>query len=210
MHGDDIAEDRALVERIAREVIAEFGGRSEKEDLVQSGFEGLLQARARYDANGVTPFPAWAYRRIRGAMIDMLRKRQLLTRRALERCERAAKLEAMLEAETENAAKDPPKGDLAATQAIAALMAKYTAGYVADVAASVERHGTEEGLVTQLDLAKVDEAVALLPAPQQKLVRAVFWEERRLAEIGAAERKSESWASRELSKALAALAEMLS
>jgi len=208
--GDDIAVDRALVERIAREVIAEFGGASEREDLLQSGFEGLLQARPKFDASGVVPFPAFAYRRIRGAMLDLLRKRQILPRRALERCERAAKLEAILEAETEEAAKDPPKGDLAATQSIGALLAKYTAGYVADIAASVERHGTEEGLVTQLDLAKVDEAVALLPDREQELVRAVFWEERRLAEIGAAAGKSESWASRELGKMLARLAEMLS
>ena len=41
-------------------------------------------------------------------------------------------------------------------------------------------------------------------------MRAVFWEERRLAEIGAAAGKSESWASRELGKTLARLAEMLS
>ncbi len=94
--------------------------------------------------------------------------------------------------------------------AIGAIMAKYVAGDVADIAASVERHGSEEALVTQLDVAKVEEAVALLPEREQSVVRAVFWDERRLAEIGAAAGKSESLASRELSKALARLAELLS
>lgn len=207
---DELTRDRALVERIAREVIAEFGVAREKDDLLQSGFEGLLQAKARFDPKKAVPFPGWAYRRIRGAMIDMLRKNKRLPASVIERCNRAGKLEAALEQGTEEVAESPPTGDMAAAAAISALLGKAAAAYVADLTASVERHGTEEGIVTQADVSKVREAIQQLPARLRDVVVALFFEEQSLAEIGAAEGKSERWARWLLAEALDALREMLS
>jgi RNA polymerase sigma factor for flagellar operon FliA len=208
---DEVAQHRALVERIANEVVSEFGARSERDDLVQTGFEGLLHAKSRFDANGVVPFPAFAYRRIRGAMIDMLRKSQSVPRSVRERCSRAAKLEQTLEQETHDAYERPPTGELDATAAISAAFGKVTASYVADLTASVERHGTEEGLVTQLDVGKVRHAIQKLPDFERSVVHAFFFEEQRLTDIGAAAGgKSESWACRALGRSLDLLREMLS
>ena len=208
---DEVTADRALVERIANEVISEFGARSEKEDLLQSGFTGLLEARARFDASRAIPFAGFAYRRIHGAMVETLRKSKLLSRRAKERCERATRLEQVLEQATEDVAQRPPTGDLEATASISALMGLVAAAYTADVVASVERHGTEEGLVTQLDAAKVRTAIERLPDPPHRgVILSHYFEEQRLADIGARHGKSESWASRAHTEALGMLLEALS
>lgn len=198
------------MERVANEVIAELGARSEKDDLVQSGFAGLLEAKAKFDPERGVPFSGFAYRRIRGAMIDTLRKSKRLSRSALERCRRAALIEPVLELAAEETAERPPTGDLDAAAAIAALLGKVTAAYVADVVASVERHGTEEGLVTQLDATKVRHAIDKLPERERDVIHAVYFEERRLAEIGEQRGRSESWACRVHGEALAQLREVLS
>ena len=207
---DELTRDRALVERIARELIAELGVAREKDDLLQSGFEGLLQAKARFDPDRAVPFAGFAYRRVRGAMLDMLRKNKRLPASTVERCQRAAKLEAALEQGAEEVAENPPAGDMAAADAISALLGKVAAAYVADLSASVERHGTEEGIVTQADVAKVRDAVEQIPDRLRAVVVAFFYEEQSLAEIGAAAGMSERWARWLLAEALDALRERLS
>lgn len=208
---DDVAADRALVERIVNEVVSEFGARSEKEDLFQAGYEGLLEKKPTYDPDKGVPFAGYAYRRIRGAMLETLRKSKKLPRRALERCQRAQRLEEVLEQASQDGAKAPPTGDLDATAKISALMGMVAAAYTADVVASAERHGTEEGLITQLDAAKVHGAIQQLPDPPHRtVILSLYFEEQRLAEIGAGFRKSESWASRAHTEALDMLREALS
>lgn len=47
---------------------------AEVEELVQWGIVGLLEARERFDPSRGTPFAAFAERRVRGAMLDSLRR----------------------------------------------------------------------------------------------------------------------------------------
>ena len=51
------------------------------DELVQWGVLGLLEARKRFDATRGRPFEAYAARRIRGAMLDSLRREGNLARR---------------------------------------------------------------------------------------------------------------------------------
>lgn len=44
------------------------------EELIQWGIVGLLEARERFDPSRGTPFGAYAERRVRGAMLDSLRR----------------------------------------------------------------------------------------------------------------------------------------
>jgi RNA polymerase sigma factor FliA len=64
----------AVVKAIADEIHHRIPPCFEMDDLIQEGWIGLLDADARYDpANGV-PFAAYARFRIRGAMLDSLRR----------------------------------------------------------------------------------------------------------------------------------------
>ena len=52
-----------------------------REDLVAAGMLGLTEAAERYDANRNEPFLAFAEKRIRGAVIDELRRGDVMPRR---------------------------------------------------------------------------------------------------------------------------------
>jgi RNA polymerase sigma factor for flagellar operon FliA len=207
----DPDDDDALVRRIANEAASEFDARSELEDLMQAGAEALLKLRKSFDPERGIPFAGYAYRRIRGAMIDTLRGAEAgrLTRSALDRCRRADQVAATLEAADEEIAKRPPTGDIEATAAISALMGKVAASYIADVVASAERDATEDGLIARIDSAKLHVALAKLPEEEREVVTQLYFGEKRLARIGAEAGHTESWASRAHTEALRLLREAL-
>jgi RNA polymerase sigma factor for flagellar operon FliA len=62
-----------LVRSVARRV-RRRGLPVEEEDLVSAGTVGLIEALDRYEADRGVPFVPFAYRRIRGAMIDEIRR----------------------------------------------------------------------------------------------------------------------------------------
>ncbi len=75
----------ALVDLIANQVARTIGIGTEYDDLLSAGREGLLDAARKYDATRGVPFRAYANFRVRGAVIDGVRKHSRLPRRAYER-----------------------------------------------------------------------------------------------------------------------------
>ena len=69
-----IAEHIELVKRIAYHLIARLPANTEIEDLMQSGMMGLLEAARNYDASRGASFATFAGFRIRGAMLDEVRR----------------------------------------------------------------------------------------------------------------------------------------
>lgn len=63
-----------LVKRIANHLRARLPGSVQMEDLIQAGMLGLLEAARRYDPAQGASFTTFAERRIRGAMLDEIRK----------------------------------------------------------------------------------------------------------------------------------------
>jgi RNA polymerase sigma factor FliA len=63
-----------LVRRIAHHLLARLPASVQVDDLVQSGMIGLLEAAANYDAARGASFETFAGIRIRGAMIDEVRR----------------------------------------------------------------------------------------------------------------------------------------
>jgi RNA polymerase sigma factor for flagellar operon FliA len=53
-----------------------------REDIIAAGMLGLTEAAARYDQNRNEPFLAFAEKRIRGAVLDELRRGDIMPRRA--------------------------------------------------------------------------------------------------------------------------------
>jgi RNA polymerase sigma factor for flagellar operon FliA len=63
-----------LVKRIAHHMVARMPSSVQLEDLLQAGMIGLLEAARNYDAGKGASFETYAGIRIRGAMIDDVRK----------------------------------------------------------------------------------------------------------------------------------------
>ena len=73
-HRERIAAGLPFVESLARRVAASMPHSIELGDLVQDGMLGLIDAANRFDEARGIKFETFAERRVRGAMIDALRK----------------------------------------------------------------------------------------------------------------------------------------
>jgi RNA polymerase sigma factor for flagellar operon FliA len=71
---DRVLASRAFVEGLARRVAASMPGGVDIGDLVQDGMIGLIDAMHRYDEARGIRFETFAERRVRGAMLDAMRK----------------------------------------------------------------------------------------------------------------------------------------
>ena len=69
-----VLEHASLVKRIAYHLIGRLPSTVDVEDLIQAGMIGLLEAAGHYSANGGANFSTFAGIRIRGAMLDEVRK----------------------------------------------------------------------------------------------------------------------------------------
>jgi RNA polymerase sigma factor for flagellar operon FliA len=85
-----------LVELIARRVAQRLPASVEFEDLVQEGTLGLMDAIARFDPGRGVAFQAYASRRIRGAILDSLRRGDWITRGSRARSKRVSQAEDIL------------------------------------------------------------------------------------------------------------------
>ncbi len=74
-HADDLIRKHApLVKRIAHHLIARLPSNVQVDDLIQAGMMGLLEASKKYEASKGAAFETYAGIRIRGSMMDEVRK----------------------------------------------------------------------------------------------------------------------------------------
>jgi RNA polymerase sigma factor for flagellar operon FliA len=71
---DLVQQHAALVKRIAYHLIARLPDTVDVEDLIQAGMIGLLDSAQHYDADQGASFETYAGIRIRGAMLDEIRR----------------------------------------------------------------------------------------------------------------------------------------
>lgn len=98
-HSALVREHMALVRRIAWHVHGSMSSIVEIEDLVQVGLVALVEAAAAFEERGVT-FRQYLTTRLRGAMIDELRRQATTTRGAMRRRRQYNDVVSMLTAET--------------------------------------------------------------------------------------------------------------
>lgn len=149
-----------LVDLIARQVSRSVGRLVEFDDLLSAGREGLLDAARRYDPSRDISFRTYANYRIRGAMLDNVRKLAALPRRAFERLAALAVVNRIDEGEAPFILAD----------------AAMTAG---EADAAIERHLTLTASACALATLSPDAAVALdepprasQETPEEQLARA--------------------------------------
>jgi RNA polymerase sigma factor for flagellar operon FliA len=95
-----------LVKRIAYHLAGRLPPSVEVADLIQAGMLGLLEAAAHYTANRGASFETYAGIRIRGAMIDALRKLDWAPRSVHRKARAVAAVVRELEKETGRDARD--------------------------------------------------------------------------------------------------------
>lgn len=83
-----VIQYRPLVKKIALYIKRRLPSHIELDDLLQSGLVGLLEARNQYKSGTGASFETYASFRIRGAMIDFLRKNSWVTRETIRNMKR--------------------------------------------------------------------------------------------------------------------------
>ena len=78
--GEDISRYLPLVRYHAGRLMLGLPAHVSREDLIQAGVLGLMEAMRRYDPSRGIKFETFASRRIRGAMLDELRNLSWLPR----------------------------------------------------------------------------------------------------------------------------------
>ncbi|MCY4265615.1 MAG: RNA polymerase sigma factor FliA [Gammaproteobacteria bacterium] len=104
---DDIVERHApLVKRIAYHLLLRMPSSVQIDDLIQSGMIGLLEAARKFDVSRGASFATYAGIRIRGAMLDEVRKGDWAPRSVHRKSRKVAEAIKAIESRTGQDAKD--------------------------------------------------------------------------------------------------------
>src|SRR3954471_1771468 len=95
-----IEEFAPLVKRIAYHMMMRMPASVQVDDLIQAGMIGLIEASQKYDASKGASFETYAGIRIRGAIVDEMRRGDWAPRSVHRNARRIAKAIAVVEART--------------------------------------------------------------------------------------------------------------
>jgi RNA polymerase sigma factor for flagellar operon FliA len=110
-----IAEHSEVAKRIALKMARRCPSWVAREDLVSAGLLGLTEAARRYDDTRAEPFLPFAEQRIRGAVLDELRRGDMLPRRVRQAARRVAATIRSIEIKGEKATEEKIAGQLGVT-----------------------------------------------------------------------------------------------
>jgi RNA polymerase sigma factor for flagellar operon FliA len=192
-------------------------------DLESAGLEGLLLAARRFEPERGVPFRRYANHRVRGAMLDAVRRESHLPRRTYERLQMLAVALSLNEQASEEMAAPSPPGASAAEVADARL-AEHLANLATAMAVGLlaQTVQTSDGVRVldptlpadeQIERAETREqvvaALAELPEQERALVHRHYFEGERFDHVAAELGVSKSWASRMHTRAVARLTKRL-
>lgn len=194
-----------LVRRIAHHLAARLPASVEIDDLIQAGMIGLLEASRSYDAEQGASFETYASIRIRGSMIDEIRRGDWVPRSVHRRARDAAAAIRRIEQSTGRAA--------AANEVAAAmdmplpdymkLMEDASRGHVLSLESRIEDHGeldtiakggpNPQQMLERREFGReLGKAIGQLPEREQLVLSLYYEQELNLKEIGAVLGVSES------------------
>ena len=181
-----IAEHGQMVHGLAHQLRRELSFRGEVDDLIAFGFGGLLEAQHRFDPGRGVRFQTFAYHRVRGAMLDGVRKMAGVPRRAHHRLQ-----------------SGPPELERAFMRIRASLTEN------SPVHGRYGDESPETLLLKSESIGRLLAALAALSPRERFLVRARHFDARPLDEVARELGVSKSWASRLHGRALERLREAL-
>lgn len=205
MHeGDDFQAHKELVDRVVRRLVRELDLSCETGDLVAWGHQGLLEAKQRFDPARGVRFSTFAYYRVRGAILDGVRSQGFLKRRAYAKLKAFEAVDALAEHSAEST---PLEGAALHERAneLEEVLGRISAAYVLSALGQGDEREPEtpETLIESAEQkSAVQEGLASLPAKEQQLLNAVYYEGVTIEVAGERLGLSKSWASRIHAKAL--------
>jgi RNA polymerase sigma factor for flagellar operon FliA len=194
----DLMQHASLVKRIAYHLLSRLPPSVLLEDLVQVGMVGLIEAYRNYDAEQGASFETYAGIRIRGAMLDEIRRSDWTPRsvhrksrevaEAIRRVENrmgrdakdveiATELDISLD-EYHQILQDSLGSRVLSIDEMAAL-GMSTPGSLTD-----EAHGPAEGIEREAFKAALMEAITRLPERERLIISLYYGDELNLREIG--------------------------
>jgi len=190
-----------LVKRIAYHLAGRLPASVEVDDLIQAGMLGLLEAAANYSEGRGASFETYAGIRIRGAMLDGLRKLDWAPRSVHRKARAVAKAIREIESEIGREARD-----VEVAERMGMKLSEYHRIVEDSAGCQISSLTTEEGEITLTDSsadpfrdvvdedfrAALTEAIAGLPERERLVMSLYYDDELNLKEIGAALRVSES------------------
>lgn len=215
MREDDqfVKEYEGFVRAIAQQTRAQLGLDSPIEDLVAFGFQGLLEARQRFDSSKGVAFKSFAHYRVRGAILDGVRAMARLPRRAYARLRAAEALDQMSESNAENqGGASRPTGVEGNLRSIDAILGRVAAAYTVAISAEDAALGAgspEEALLHEERLLKMREALEKLPDRERHMIEGHYFQGKRFDTLSAELGISKSWGSRVHTHALDLLKQAL-
>lgn len=186
-----------LVRRIAHHLAARLPASVDIEDLVQAGMIGLIDAVRHYDSSQGAAFETYASIRIRGAMIDEIRRGDWVPRSVHRRVREAAEATRRIEQNTGRAAtaSEVARAMEMPLDDYYRLLEGAARGHLLSLDAHIEDEGEpripDTGLDPERMLAREQFQAALASAidglpEREKLVLSLYYEqELNLREIGA-------------------------
>ena len=184
-----------LVRRIAWHIHGSMSSVVEVEDLVQTGLVALVEAAGAFEERGAVTFEQYLVTRVRGSMIDALRRQATLTRGAMQRRRLYQQTLAAMTAELGKAPSeaqiaerlgvtpDKMRIDYAAAEAVRFEQIDDVYSDEGPWFASEEPDAFEQLADADLRSALVG-AIAALPEREAQVVQLYYVEELNLEEIG--------------------------
>lgn len=184
-----------LVDHIVTQIGARLPRHVAREDLVAAGRAGLLQAAETWRPDRGTPFATYAAIRIRGAVLDELRRTDWASRGVRRRSRRIEEAAERLRAAT---GTDPTRAQLAADAGVSvadldgleadlhrAVVLAYDAlpGGAESAALPLDLHTPEAALLERERQAYLADAIELLPERLRRVVVGYFFEDRPMQEL---------------------------
>jgi RNA polymerase sigma factor FliA len=208
-----VREYEGFVRGVATQTRTQLSLDTPLEDLVAFGFQGLLEARQRFDASKGVAFKSFAYYRVRGSILDGVRSMARLPRRAYARLRAVEAMDQFSEATADGRANATQKPDIAVNlRAVDAILGRVAAAYTVAVSAEDAEAGAgspEEALLRDERSTRMRTALARLPEREQRMVRGHYFEGRQFDEVAAELGISKSWGSRVHARALDLLRQAL-
>ncbi len=203
---DEIAQHTPLVKRIAYHLMSRLPPSVQQDDLIQAGMIGLLESLRNYDASQGASFQTYARIRIRGAMLDEIRKNDWAPRSVHRKARMVAEVVKDIENRTGRDARDQEIAEgLGVTLPEYHRLLQDASGHrvFSYDELNVESHGVPEGLTQRLPgplegLQSADfkrslaNAIAGLPERERLVMTLYYDEELNLREIGSILGVSES------------------
>ncbi len=207
-----------LVRRIAHHLLARLPNSVRIEDLLQAGMLGLIEAEKNYDAGQGASFETYAGIRVRGAMLDEVRRYDWTPRSVHRKTREITEAIRQIEAKTGADAKDQDVADFLgiSLREYHRILQDSTSSKALSLEAvaelnpaSVERESRIEEPLAQLSKSQFNNAlkdsISALPERERLVLSLYYVEELNLKEIGEVLNISESRVSQINNQALTRL-----